>query len=136
MHCGISTKQEMELLSRNLTSCYLCQSSTDLWWSIKKSKNQKNQTIDLIFWFFWFFYFMINYVLLYQKIKQIKKSKKFNWLFDFLIFLIFLSKTDTQRELYIDFLLIWLASLRNVWGEVHKLVCLKNLLNSNQRVFS
>ena len=28
--CGISTKQEMELLSCNLTSCFLCQSFTDL----------------------------------------------------------------------------------------------------------
>ena len=33
MHCGISTKQEMELLSCDLTSCYLCQSFTDLQWS-------------------------------------------------------------------------------------------------------
>ena len=47
MHWGISTKQEIELLSCDLTSFYLCQSFTDLQWSrtllIKKSKNQKFQ---------------------------------------------------------------------------------------------
>ena len=30
LHCSISTKQEMELLSCDLTSCFLCQSFTDL----------------------------------------------------------------------------------------------------------
>merc|ERR1712115_187492 len=30
MHCSISTKQEIELKSCDLTSCYLCHSFTDL----------------------------------------------------------------------------------------------------------
>ena len=48
MHCGITTKQEMELLSCELTSCYLWQSFTDLQWSrtwLTKNQKSKNQKI-------------------------------------------------------------------------------------------
>ena len=53
MHCGISTKQEMELLSCDLTSCYLCQSFTDLQWSRTWIK----------LWFFWIFDILIRFFL-------------------------------------------------------------------------
>ena len=59
MHCGISTKPEMELLSCDLTSCYVCQSFTDLWWCrtwlIKKSKKSKKIKV------LWFFDYLIFY---------------------------------------------------------------------------
>ena len=85
MHCGISTKQKMELLSCDLTSCYICQSFTDLQWSrtwnIKKSKNQKKTEN--------------------QKIKKIKKSK--HVIFVSYSFALFEGKKQSKNVIFVSY---------------------------------
>ena len=57
----------MELLSFDMTSCYLCQCLTDLWWG-KTSKIEKNKKRikknlkDKRVWFFWLFEYLVIFV--------------------------------------------------------------------------
>ena len=67
IHCGICTKQEIELMSCDLTSCYLPQFLTDIRWG-KTSKNQeknnkskKKQKIKIV----WLLAHLIQSSLLY-----------------------------------------------------------------------
>ena len=59
--CGIRTKQEMELLPCDLTSCYLCQLFTDL----RRSKTYFTIILlsfilfFIIYYFIYFFYFLL-----------------------------------------------------------------------------
>jgi len=80
MHCGIGTKQEMELMSCDLTSCYLCKSFTDLQSKNQKILKSKNQKIKK----------SKN-----QKIKKSKKSKKSK-----------IKKSKNQKNQKFDYLII------------------------------
>ena len=63
IHCGIRTKQEMELLPCDLTSCYLCQLFTDL----RRGKTYFIIIISIFILFFriyYLIYFLIYFLLI------------------------------------------------------------------------